>query len=125
MFKTATTAINLLRIGEVLGHHINAEISPKAASEKAQTTLSENRYTSLKIDVFRMAILLLLVSTGNNAQTSFLVQQAPLPSVQSCNIAKFVCSFPSMFECLNIPCRPIIVNLLYMYASSTLKSYYF
>ena len=28
-------------------------ISPKAASEKSQTTVSENKYTSLKIDVFR------------------------------------------------------------------------
>ena len=40
---------NILRIGEVLGHRIDAKISPKAASEKSQTTVSENKYTSLKI----------------------------------------------------------------------------
>ena len=48
---------NILQIGENLGHCIDAKISPKADSEKAQTTVSENRYTSPKIDVFRMAIL--------------------------------------------------------------------
>ena len=34
---------NTLQIGKVLGHHVDAKISPKAASEKAQTTVSENR----------------------------------------------------------------------------------
>ena len=63
----------MLQIGEVLGHRIDAEISPKAVSEKAQTTVSDNRYTSPKIDVLRTAILTLLASTGNNARASFLV----------------------------------------------------
>ena len=47
---------NILRIGEVLGHRIDAKISPKAGSEKAQTTVSENTYTFPNIDVFRTAI---------------------------------------------------------------------
>ena len=64
---------NTVWIGGVLGHRIDAKISPKAASEKAQTTVSENRYTSPKIDVFRTAILTLLAPTGNNARASFLV----------------------------------------------------
>ena len=34
---------SILRIGVVLGHRIDAEISPKAASEKVQTAVSENR----------------------------------------------------------------------------------
>ena len=37
----------ILRIwggGGVLGHRIDGEISPKAATEKAQTTVSESRY---------------------------------------------------------------------------------
>ena len=66
---------NILRIGEVLGHRIDAKISPKAASEKAQTTVSENTYTFPNIDVFRTAILSLLATTGNNARASFLVHQ--------------------------------------------------
>jgi len=66
-----------LQIGEVLGHRIDAKISPKAASEKPQTTVSENRYTSLKIDVFQTVILTLVAPTGNNAQASFLVHQVP------------------------------------------------
>ena len=37
---------NILQIGEVLWHHIGAT---KAALKKAQTTVSENRYTSLKM----------------------------------------------------------------------------
>ena len=57
---------NILRIREVLGHPIDAEISPKAPSEKAQTTVSENRYTFPRIDVFRTAILSLLAPTENN-----------------------------------------------------------
>ena len=59
---------NILQTGEVLGHCIDAKISPKAVSEKAQTTVSENRYTFPKIDVFRTAIL---APTGNNARASF------------------------------------------------------
>ena len=39
------------KLAGVMGRRINAEISPKAASEKAQT-VSGNRYTSPKIDVF-------------------------------------------------------------------------
>ena len=58
-------------------HFIDAKISPKVDSEKAQTTLSENRYTSPKIDVFQTAILMLLAPTGNDAWASFLVHQVP------------------------------------------------
>ena len=71
---------NILRIGEVLGHRIDTKISPKAASEKAQTTVSENTYTFPNIDVFRTAILSLLAPTGNNARASFLVHQVPRTS---------------------------------------------
>ena len=60
-----------------LGHRIDAKISPKAASEKAQTTVSENAYTFPNIDVFRTAILSLLAPTGNNARASFSVHQVP------------------------------------------------
>ena len=66
---------NIVQIRQVLGHHIDARISPKAASEKAQTTVSENRYTSPNIDVFRTAILTLIAPTGDNARASFLVHQ--------------------------------------------------
>ena len=66
---------NTLRIREVLGHRIDAKISPKTPSEKAQTTVSENRLTFLKIDVVWTVFLLLPVPTGNNEQASFLVHQ--------------------------------------------------
>ena len=71
---------NILLIQEVLGHRINAEISPIAASEKAQTTVSENRHTFPKIDVFQTAILSVLVPAENNARASFLVRQVPCTS---------------------------------------------
>ena len=58
-----------------LGHHIDAKTSPKAASEKTQTTVSENRYTSPNIDVFWTTILTLIAPTGDNARASFLVHQ--------------------------------------------------
>ena len=63
--------------GGVLGHRINAKISPKAASGKAQTTVSE---TSPKIDAFRTVILTLLAPTGDNARASFLLHQVPRTS---------------------------------------------
>ena len=75
MFKIATATKIYCELGWVLGHHIDAKISPKTASEKAQTTVSENRYTSPKVDVFRTDILLLLATTENNEQVSFLVHQ--------------------------------------------------
>ena len=89
--------------GGVLGHCIDAKISPKAASEKAQTTLSENRYTSSKIDVFWTAILTLLAPIGNNAWTSFLVHQVLCTSTTVLWYRRMFTQFPSVFECLSIP----------------------
>ena len=63
-----------------MGHRIHAKISPKVASEKAQTMVSENRYTNLIIDVFWMVILSLLALTGNGVWASFLVHQVPRTS---------------------------------------------
>ena len=58
---------NILQIGEgALGYRIDAEISSKAAPEKPQTTVSENRYTFPKIDAFCTVILSLLLSTENS-----------------------------------------------------------
>ena len=71
---------NILQIGEILGHRIDAIISPKAVSEKVSTTVSGNRYTYPKIDVFRTAILTLIATTGDNARASFLVHQVPRAS---------------------------------------------
>ena len=82
-----------IAIGEVLGHHIDAKISPKAASEKAQTTVSENRYTSPNIDVFRTAILSLLVPTGNNERASFLVHQVPRTSATALRYRRMFTQF--------------------------------
>ena len=87
---------NILRIGEVFGHRIDAKISPKAASEKAQTTVSENTYTFPNIDVFRTAIL--------------------SPQLQSRGIAGCLRSFPSAFECPNIP----VVRWLLTYSSRSI-----
>ena len=81
-----------------LGYHIDAKISPKAALGKAQTTVSENRYTSPKIDVFQRAILALLMPTGNNAPVSFFVHQVPRTSA----IVLWLRSFTSAFECPSI-----------------------
>ena len=91
---------NILQIGEVLGHRIDAEISPKAASEKEQTTVSENRYTSPKIGVFRTAILTLLAPTGNNARSHFWYTRCRVPPLQSDGIAECL---PSAFERPSIP----------------------
>ena len=97
MFKAATAKKLYCKLGVgVLGHHIDAKISPKASSEKAQTTMSENRYPSPKIDVLQTAILTLLAPTGDKAW-------AHLPPLQSCSIAACLRSFPSAFDRPSIP----------------------
>ena len=73
------------------------------ASEKAQTTVSEDRYTTPNIDVFRTAIITLIAPTGDNAWASFLVHQVPQPPLQSVSIAEYLRSFPSAFEQPSIP----------------------
>ena len=42
--------------------------------------VSGNRYTNPIIDVFRMVVLSLLASTGNNVRAPFLVHQVPRTS---------------------------------------------
>ena len=96
--------MKILQIGKVLGHHIDAKISSKVASEKAQTTVSENRYTSPKIDVFWTAILTLLAQTGNNAQAPFLIHQVPpRTSAKVLRYCQMFTQFSSAFEQLSIP----------------------
>ena len=106
---------NILRIRKVLEHRIDAKISPKAPSEKAQTTVSENRYTSPKINVFQMAILSLLAPTGNTTSgRHFWYSRYRIPPLQSCGITESLHSFPSAFWASEYTCCPIIANLLYM-----------
>ena len=103
ILKSNERNTQFLRI-EVLGHCIDAKISPKAAaSEKAQTMVSENGYTSPKVDVFWTAILLLLAPTGNNAWVSLWYTWYHILPLQSCSITECLRSFPSVFECPNIP----------------------
>ena len=104
---------NILRIGEVLGHRIDAKISPKAASEKAQTTVSENTYTFPNIDVFRTAILSLLAPTGNNARASFSVHQVPRTSATVLWYRRMFTQFSLRVWVSEYTCRPMIANLLY------------
>ena len=104
---------NILQIGEVLGHRIDAEISPKPASEKEQTTVSKNRYTSPKIDVFRTAILTLLAPRGNNVRASFLVYQVPRTSATVLLYHWIFTQFSLRVWASEYTCRPMIANLLY------------
>ena len=69
-----TSYENILRIGGGLGASYRClNLSKNSFSlEKPPTIVSENRYTSPKIDVFRTVISsLLLPPTGNNARASF------------------------------------------------------
>ena len=94
----------ILQIGEVLGHHVDAKISPKVASERAQTTVSENRYTPPNIDVFLDSHY--NASSANRKQCAGIIFGTPgtvylryslvvLPNVLR--------SFPSVFERPSIP----------------------
>ena len=105
---------NMLWIGEVLGHRIDAKISPKAASEKAQTTVSENTYTFPNIDVFRTAILSLLAPTGNNERASFLVHRAPRTSATALRYRRMFTQFSLRIWVSEYTCHPMIANLLYL-----------
>ena len=66
---------NILRIGEVFWQRIDAKISPKAASEKAQTTVSENTYTFPNIDVFRTGHF--IASSANRKQCAGVIFGTP------------------------------------------------
>ena len=70
---------NILQIGVVMGHRIDAKISPKAASEKVQTTGSENRFTSPKIDAFRIDGHF-NASSANRRQCAGVIFDAPGPA---------------------------------------------
>ena len=74
-------------------------------------TVSENRYTSPKIDVLWMAILTLLAPTGNNTRASFLVHQVLCTSA---GIAESLhMQFSLRVWASEYTCHPIIANLLY------------
>ena len=103
---------NILQIGQALGHHMDAKISPKAASEKVQTTMSENRYTSLNIDVFWMPILTLIATTGDNARASFLIHQVPRTSATVWRYRRMFTHFYLRVWASKYTCRPMIANLL-------------
>ena len=119
MFSSATGARNsyhyenILRIREVLGHRIDAKIFPKAPSEKAQTTMSENTYTFPKIDVFQTAISSLLAPTGNNEQVSFLAHQVSHTSATVLRYRRMFMQFFLRVSASEYTCRPMIANLLY------------
>ena len=107
---------NILRIREVLGHRIDAKIFLKAPSEKAQTTVSENRYTFPKIDAFQTAILSLLAPTGNNERALFLVHQVPHTSTTVLRYHQIFTQFSLCVRASEYTCHPMIANLLYMYS---------
>ena len=94
-----------------LGHRIHAKISPKAASEKAQTTVSGNRYTNPIIDVFRTVILLLLVSTGNSVRAPFLVHQVPRTSATVLRYRQVFTQFSFRIRVSDYTCHPMIADL--------------
>ena len=96
-----------------MGHRIDAKIFPKAPSEKAQTTVSENTCTFPKIDVFRMAISSLLAPTGNNERASFLVHQVPHTSATVLRYRRMFTQFSLRVSASEYTCRPMIANLLY------------
>ena len=103
---------NWLRIGRVLGHRIHAKISPQAASEKAQTTVSDNRYTSPIINVFRTVNLSLLASTGNRVRAPFLAYLRYSLAVD----CRVFTRFSLCVRVSNYTCRPMIADFLCMHS---------
>ena len=91
---------------------IHAKISPKAASEKAQTTVSGNRNTNPIIDVFRTVVLSLLGSTGNSVRASFLVHQVPRTSATVWRYRRVFTQFSVRVRVSDYTWRPMIAGLL-------------
>ena len=81
--------------------------------EYIYTMVSENRYTSPKIDVFWTAILTLLAPTGNKAQASVLVHQVLCTSATVLWYLLMFMQFSLRVWASEYTCRPIIANLLY------------
>ena len=71
------------------------------------------RYTYPKIDVFQMAILMLIATTGNNAQVSFLVHQVPCASATVWQYHGMYTQFSLHIWASEYTCWSIIANLLY------------
>ena len=105
---------NWLPIRGVLRHRIHAKISPKAASEKAQTTVSGNRYTNPIIDGFRTVVLSLLASTGNSLRAPFLVYQVPRISATVWRYCRVFTQFSLRVRVSDYTWRPMIAGPLYV-----------
>ena len=67
--QSSYCGIKWLRNGKVLGHLINAKISPKVASEKVQTMVSESRCIYLSMGFFRQSFMILFcINTSRSKQ---------------------------------------------------------
>ena len=88
-----------------MGHRIHTKISPQAASEKAQTMMSENR-------CFQMVIVSLLAATGSSVQASFLVHQVPRTSATVLRYRQVFTQFSLRVGVSDYTCRPMIADLL-------------
>ena len=96
-----------------MGHRIHSKTSPKAASEKAQTTVSKNRYTNPIVDVFRTVVLSLLASTRNSVRAPFLVHQVPCTFATVWRYRRVFTQFSLRVGVSDYTCRPMIAKLLY------------
>ena len=97
----------------VLGHRIHVKTSPKAASGKAQTTVTENRYANPIIDVFQTVVLSLLASTGNSVLAPFLVHQVLRTSATVLRYRRVFIQFCLHVRVSDYTCRLMIADLLY------------
>ena len=107
---------NRLRIGGVLGHRIDAEIYPKAASEKAQTTVSENRYVYPRINFFGRLFIDSSINRKNNARAPSQAGSYWGLPLQSCGRRVFTVFSPRLCPII-LAFRPMIANLLCMILS--------
>ena len=80
-----------------LGHRIDAKISPKAVSEKVQTTVSENRYIYPKIDFSDGHFI---ASSVNRKQCAGVIFGTPGAVYLCYSLAALSCHACFTFSCL-------------------------
>ena len=103
VFKAATATKIYCKLVRSWGIVSILKSLQKQLQGRQKTTVSENRYTSLKIGVFWTAILTLIATRETMRGHHLWYTRCRIPLLQSCGIAECLHGFPSAFERPSIP----------------------
>ena len=119
---------NQLSSGRVLGHCINARISTKTSSGKAETTVSDKKKRIRPIiNLFRWVTFFPLAHTENNVQRLFLVRRSLQTSSMSVwiywclKLAHLLYSCTAKAIMLSWGCGPVTMQYIFLPSSINAK----